>query len=76
MGRSPDFLAFASKVSILPALLYGATIVLHLVVRKRLDRKEGAFDLGRFELPGVLEAEPTDGDVFGHWPIDDRYYDV
>jgi amino acid transporter len=28
--------------TILPAIVYGATIVLHLAVRKRLDRKKGA----------------------------------
>jgi len=26
------------------------TIVLYLVVRRKLDRREGAFDLGRFEV--------------------------
>jgi amino acid transporter len=40
--------------TILPALLYGATTVLYLSVRKRLDRKEGGFDLGRFELPVAI----------------------
>ena len=33
-----------------------STIVLYLAVRKRLDRKEGAFDLGRFELPVAIAA--------------------
>jgi amino acid transporter len=42
--------------TILPAIVYGATIVLHLAVRKRLDRKKGAFDLGRFELPVAIGA--------------------
>ena len=42
--------------TILPALLYGLTTVLYLSVRKRLDRKEGAFDLGRFELPVAIGA--------------------
>lgn len=37
--------------TILPALIYGATIVLYLAVRGRLGRQEGAFDLGRLELP-------------------------
>ncbi len=37
--------------TILPALIYGATIVLYLAVRRRLGRREGAFDLGRLELP-------------------------
>jgi hypothetical protein len=32
--------------TILPAIVYGATIVLHLAVRKRLDRKKGALDSG------------------------------
>ena len=40
----------------LPAVLYGAIIVLYLAVRKRLGRKEGAFDLGRFEMPVAIGA--------------------
>ena len=42
--------------TILPALIYGATVVLYLSVRKRLDSKEGAFSLGRFELPVAYAA--------------------
>jgi amino acid transporter len=42
--------------TILPAITYGATIVLYLSVRKRFDRREGAFDLGRFELPVAIGA--------------------
>jgi amino acid transporter len=42
--------------TILPALLYGSTTVLYLSVRKRLDRKEGGFDLGRSELPIAIGA--------------------
>jgi amino acid transporter len=42
--------------TILPAIIYGSTIVLYLVVRKRLDHKEGAFNLGRFELPVAISA--------------------
>ncbi|MFJ2748124.1 APC family permease [Streptomyces sp. NPDC087297] len=42
--------------TILPALIYGATIVLYLVVRGRLSRRKGAFDLGRFELPVAICA--------------------
>jgi amino acid transporter len=42
--------------TILPALLYGSTTILYLAVRKRLDRKEGGFDLGRFELPVAIGA--------------------
>ncbi|MFD5427050.1 APC family permease [Streptomyces sp. NPDC127084] len=42
--------------TILPALIYGATIVLYLAVRGRLDRRKGAFDLGRFELPVAVGA--------------------
>lgn len=37
--------------TILPALIYGAIVVLYLAVRKRLEHKEGGFSLGRFELP-------------------------
>ena len=32
--------------TILPALIYGAIVVLYLAVRKRLDHKEGGFSLG------------------------------
>ncbi|MFI1468985.1 APC family permease [Streptomyces wuyuanensis] len=42
--------------TILPAVIYGATIVLYLAVRGRLDRRKGAFDLGRFELPVAICA--------------------
>jgi amino acid transporter len=42
--------------TILPAIIYGSTICLYLVVRKRLDRKKGAFSLGRFELPVAICA--------------------
>ncbi|WP_351234499.1 amino acid permease [Streptomyces sp. NPDC002133] len=42
--------------TILPAVIYGSTIVLYLTVRGRLDRRKGAFDLGRFELPVAICA--------------------
>ncbi len=42
--------------TILPVLLYAATVALYLAVRTRLGRKEGAFDLGRFELPVAIVA--------------------
>lgn len=42
--------------TILPAAIYGSTIVLYLVVRRRLDRKKGAFHLGCFELPVAICA--------------------
>lgn len=42
--------------TILPAIIYGATIILYLVVRRRLGRQEGAFHLGRFELPVTICA--------------------
>ncbi|MEV6019818.1 APC family permease [Streptomyces sp. NPDC051997] len=42
--------------TIIPALVYGATIVLYLVVRPRLGRNKGGFDLGRFELPVAICA--------------------
>ena len=37
-------------------LLYGMTIVLYLAVRRRLDCREGAFNLGRFEMPVAVSA--------------------
>ena len=42
--------------SILPAVIYGSTIILYLAVRRRLDRRKGAFELGRFELPVAIGA--------------------
>ncbi len=37
-------------------LAYAITIVLYLAVRSRLDRQEGAWDLGRFEMPVAIVA--------------------
>ena len=42
--------------TILPILLYTVTVILYLAVRGKLERKEGAFDLGRFELPIAVVA--------------------
>jgi amino acid transporter len=42
--------------STLPALIYGGVTVLYLSVRKRLERKEGGFSLGRFEVPVTVAA--------------------
>lgn len=42
--------------TVFPALTYGMIVVLYLGVRKRLDRQEGAFDIGRFELPIAIAA--------------------
>jgi amino acid transporter len=42
--------------TILPVLIYAATVVLYLGVRRRLDHREGAFSLGRFELPVAIAA--------------------
>ncbi len=42
--------------TILPALIYGATVILYLGVRKNLDHKEGGFSLGRFEVPVAVSA--------------------
>ena len=42
--------------TILPALIYGATVVLYLAVRKRLEHREGGFSLGRFEMPIAIFA--------------------
>ncbi|MCB8880613.1 amino acid permease [Acidisoma cellulosilytica] len=49
-------LALITASTILPVLIYAATVILYLSVRRRLDRKEGAFDLGRFELPVAITA--------------------
>lgn len=42
--------------TLLPALMYGGIVVLYLVVRTKLERKEGGFNLGRFELPVTIAA--------------------
>ena len=42
--------------TILPALIYGGITVLYLSVRRRLERKEGGFNLGRLELPIAIAA--------------------
>lgn len=42
--------------TVFPAVTYGAIVVLYLVVRKRLDHKEGGFSLGRFETPVAIAA--------------------
>ncbi|MGO4681305.1 amino acid permease [Microbacterium sp. 2MCAF23] len=42
--------------TLLPALMYGAIVVLYLVVRRRLGRKKGGFNLGRAELPVTVVA--------------------
>ncbi|MGW3013168.1 hypothetical protein ACWC9R_30745 [Streptomyces sp. NPDC001219] len=56
MGRRPGaaLLELITASTILPALIYGSTIVLYLAVRRGLDRRKGAFDLGRFELPVAI----------------------
>jgi amino acid transporter len=42
--------------TLLPALMYGAIVVLYLAVRTKLERKKGGFNLGRFELPVTIVA--------------------
>jgi amino acid transporter len=42
--------------AVLTSLPYAMTIVLYLVVRRKLGRKEGAFSLGRFEVPVAVVA--------------------
>jgi amino acid transporter len=53
-GRA--LLQLITASTILPILIYAATVVLYLAVRRRLERKEGAFDLGAFELPVAIAA--------------------
>jgi amino acid transporter len=42
--------------AILVNIPYGMTIALYLAVRKKLGRKAGTFNLGRFELPVAITA--------------------
>ena len=45
-----------TAATVFPALTYGGIVVLYLVVRKRLDHREGGFSLGRFETPVAYAA--------------------
>lgn len=54
--RGAALLQLIVASTILPALIYGGIVVLYLCVRKRLERKEGGFSLGRFELPVAYTA--------------------
>src|SRR6202012_4355741 len=49
-------LGLITASTIMPMLIYAATVVLYLAVRRRLGRREGAFDLRRFELPVAIIA--------------------
>jgi amino acid transporter len=42
--------------AIITMIPYAMTIILYLVVRRKLDNREGAFDLGRFEVPVAVVA--------------------
>jgi amino acid transporter len=42
--------------TILPAIIYGAVVILYLRVRGRLERRTGGFSLGRFEMPVAVAA--------------------
>ncbi|WP_207843228.1 APC family permease [Williamsia soli] len=42
--------------TVLPAIIYGGIVILYLVVRKRLEVREGGFSLGRFEVPVAVVA--------------------
>lgn len=42
--------------TILPALIYGAIVILYLAVRRRLDHRVGGFSLGRLEVPVAVAA--------------------
>jgi amino acid transporter len=54
--RGDALLKLLTVGGLIGAVLYGAIIVLYLVVRKRLGRQEDAFDLGRFEMPVAVGA--------------------
>lgn len=45
-----------TTATIIGPTVYGGVIILYLSVRKRLDRRAGAFDLRRFELPVAIGA--------------------
>lgn len=49
-------LELVTSGTVLIALTYGGIVVLYLAVRKRLERKEGGFTLGRFEMPIAVSA--------------------
>lgn len=54
--RGDALLQLLTVGGLLGAVLYAAIIVLYLSVRKRLVRRDNAFDLGRFELPVAVCA--------------------
>jgi amino acid transporter len=54
--RGGALLKLLTVGGLIGAVLYGAIIVLYLGVRKRLERQENAFDLGRFEMPVAIGA--------------------
>jgi amino acid transporter len=54
--RGGALLKLLTVGGLIGAVLYGAIIVLYLGVRKRLERQEDAFDLGRFEMPVAIGA--------------------
>jgi amino acid transporter len=54
--RGGALLKLITVGGLIGAVLYGAIIVLYLGVRKRLERQENAFDLGRFEMPVAIGA--------------------
>lgn len=53
---SAALLELITASTILSVVIYGLTIVLYPAVRRRLDHKKGAFDLGHFELPVAIGA--------------------
>ncbi|WP_045822921.1 amino acid permease [Williamsia herbipolensis] len=42
--------------TLFPAITYGLIVVLYLAVRRRLSHTEGAFSLGRFDVPVAVAA--------------------
>jgi amino acid transporter len=58
MGALPGgaLLEMLTVGGLIGAVLYGAIIVLYLVVRKRLGHQKDAFDLGRFDVPVAIGA--------------------
>lgn len=55
-GGGAALIQLITAGAIINNIAYAMTIVLYLAVRKTLGRKEGAFSLGRFEIPVAVVA--------------------
>lgn len=55
-NRQDALFKLFSAATLLPAIIYFATVILYIVRRKRLPAEQGRFHLGRFEKPVIVVA--------------------